>query len=318
MRRRVEAEMAEEMRLHLELMVEHTRAAGMNPHAARYAALRQFGGVDQLKERERDERSWVWLEQLGKDFLLAARTLRKNRGFSVVAIVTLAIGIGATATFFSVINGMLRDPLPYPEPDGLVHLTERNTTGTSTMPVSYPNFLDWQRQQDVFSGLAAFHGANGKLKTAAGTELVAVQHVSADFFNVLGVHPALGRSLQQCLGYVSEVPHFGCGTIERRSKLRRNAGDDLIGPRERRRITDDAGAVGHRCLESGALCRGARVAVRRGGDLPGRSSRVISSAPAVCDRPDGDRPRPVMARPRSGHLSVQAGERARGLRPITT
>ena len=130
------------------------------------------------------------------DLKFAFRQLAKSPGFTAIVVLTLALGIGANTTIFNLVNITFLRALPYPEPDGLVHLTERNTTGTSTMPVSYPNFLDWQRQQDVFSGLAAFHGANGKLQTAAGTELVAVQHVSGDFFNVLGVRPALGRSLQ--------------------------------------------------------------------------------------------------------------------------
>ena len=130
------------------------------------------------------------------DLKFAFRQLAKSPGFTAIVVLTLALGIGANTAIFNLVNITFLRALPYPEPDGLVHLTERNTTGTSTMPVSYPNFLDWQRQQDVFSGLAAFHGANGKLQTAAGTELVAVQHVSGDFFNVLGVRPALGRSLQ--------------------------------------------------------------------------------------------------------------------------
>jgi putative ABC transport system permease protein len=128
------------------------------------------------------------------DLRFALRQLLKSPGFTVVVVVTLALGIGANTAIFNLVNTTFLRALPYPEPDRLVYLTERSATGTT--PVSYPNFLDWQQQQDVFNGLAAFHSATGKLQTATGTELVAVLHVSAEFFDVLGVRPALGRSLQ--------------------------------------------------------------------------------------------------------------------------
>ena len=128
------------------------------------------------------------------DLKFSFRQLRKSPGFTAIVVLTLALGIGANTAIFNLVNTTFLRALPYPEPDRLAHLTEGGAKGT--MPVSYPNFLDWQQQQDVFSGLAMYHGANGRLTTAAGTELVAVLHVSADFFSVLGVRPALGRSLQ--------------------------------------------------------------------------------------------------------------------------
>jgi putative ABC transport system permease protein len=128
------------------------------------------------------------------DIRYAFRQLRKSPGFTAIVVLTLALGIGANTAIFNLVNTTFLRALPYPAPDRLAHLTEGGAKGT--MPISYPNFLDWHQQQDVFSGLAMFHGANGKLTTAAGTELVSVLHVSADFFSVLGVRPALGRSLQ--------------------------------------------------------------------------------------------------------------------------
>jgi putative ABC transport system permease protein len=129
------------------------------------------------------------------DFRFALRQLLKSPGFTAVAVLTLALGIGANTAIFSVVNATFLRALPYPEPGRLVHLAERNQAG-DTMPVSYPNFLDWQKQQGVFSNLAAFHEAEGRLKTGAGTEMVSVLHVSAEFFNVLGVRPAQGRELR--------------------------------------------------------------------------------------------------------------------------
>ena len=94
------------------------------------------------------------------DLRYAIRQLAKSPGFTVVVVLTLALGIGTNTAIFNIVNTTFLRALPYPEPDSLVHLWERNATGT--MPVSYPNFLDWQKQQDVFSGLAVFHGASGK------------------------------------------------------------------------------------------------------------------------------------------------------------
>jgi predicted permease len=129
------------------------------------------------------------------DLRFALRQLTRSPAFTAVIVLTLTLGIGANAVIFNIVNTTFLRALPYPEPDRLVHLSERRAS-SDEMPVSYPNFLDWQRQQDVFSGLAVYHGAEGKLKTERGTEIVAVQHVSADFFGVLGVRPVQGREMR--------------------------------------------------------------------------------------------------------------------------
>jgi predicted permease len=129
------------------------------------------------------------------DLRFALRQLGKSPAFTAVIVSTLALGIGANTVIFDIVNTTFLRSLPYPEPERLVHLMERGGT-SDTMPVSYPNFLDWQRQQDAFRGLAIFHPAEGKLKTDRGTEIVEVLHVSADFFAVLGVRPAQGREMQ--------------------------------------------------------------------------------------------------------------------------
>jgi len=128
------------------------------------------------------------------DVKFALRQLRKNPGFTTIIILTLALGIGANTAIFSIVNTTFLRTLPYPEPDRLVYLAEVNPEG-GEMPISYPNFQDWQKQQEVFSGLAIYHGAQGKLKTEKGTEIVRVQHVSPDFFKVLGVDILLGRDI---------------------------------------------------------------------------------------------------------------------------
>ena len=122
MRGRLESEMADEMRHHLELRIERNVAAGMAPDEARYAALRAFGGVDQIQEECRDGMTWRFLENLGRDIRVAARVLRKHRGFTAMAILTLALCIGANTAIFSIVYALLLKPLPFPEPGRIVGL----------------------------------------------------------------------------------------------------------------------------------------------------------------------------------------------------
>jgi len=185
--------MAEEMRVHLEQLEAANRAAGMSPDEAHYAARRRFGHLDGVKETARDQRGWVWLEQLGKDFLLASRTLRRNRGFSVVAIVTLAIGIGATASLFSVINGMLRDPLPYPEPGRLASVWRKEIAAVlDYTPLASSDILDLQERAKSLADIGAFSVRRFNL---GGDHAEAVDGAlcTAGLFRTLGVQPLHGR-----------------------------------------------------------------------------------------------------------------------------
>src|SRR5688500_9559502 len=111
--RKRDAEMSEEMRLHLEMQTERNVAAGMDVDEARYAARRQFGGVEQIKERCRDQRSSVWLEQTLSDIRFAGRMLRKNRGFAFAATLSLALCIGANTAIFSMLYALVIRPLPF-------------------------------------------------------------------------------------------------------------------------------------------------------------------------------------------------------------
>lgn len=165
----------------------------MDAEEARYAALRQFGGVAQVQERCRELRGWVWLEQFGKAFLLAARMLRKDPRFSVVAIFTLGAGIAATASLFSLVNGLLRDPLPYPDPGRLVSVWRKNIgEELSFTPLTIPDLFELPERAKCFAELGAFSVRRFNL---GGERAEAVEGAlcTAGLFRAVGVQPLPGR-----------------------------------------------------------------------------------------------------------------------------
>jgi predicted permease len=192
-RSRVERELAEELSFHLEEQVAENRAAGMSAAEARFAALRVLGGVSQIQEECRDTRMTTIIEDFVRDFRHALRVMRKNPAFASASIVVLALGIGANTAIFSVANAILFRPLPFPEPQRLVRLWDNYGTPGNLGPVSYPNFKDWRSWNHSFSAMAAF-AERGLVLTGAGdaTPLQTLA-ASANFFDVLGVQPALGR-----------------------------------------------------------------------------------------------------------------------------
>jgi predicted permease len=199
--RKLDAEMDEEMRLHVELRTQANMEAGMNAEEARFAALRQFGWVESIKENCRDQRGVSWIENLVQDVAYGARILRKNPGFTAVAVLTLALGIGATTTVFSVVKGVLLKPLNYPQSERIVHLWEIDPEqGMSRANTSPANFLDWRRENTVFEAIAFSAENNGNLTrsfvlTGDGmAERLRGRFVPTNFFRVFGVEPLLGRS----------------------------------------------------------------------------------------------------------------------------
>src|SRR5438876_1152623 len=161
-KRMLDSDMAEEMRGHIEMRTRENIEAGMSADEARYAAMRQFGWVDNIQETCREQRGVTWLEHFIQDLRYGARMLRKNPGFTAVAVLTLALGIGANTAIFSIINGVLLKPLPYPEPDRLVTLWERSPQrGIEQERVSGPNYLDWRVQNTALADLSVSPGWEG-------------------------------------------------------------------------------------------------------------------------------------------------------------
>jgi putative ABC transport system permease protein len=185
--------MEDEMRFHLEMQIEQNLGAGMSSVEARQAARRQFGNQTWLKEVSRDMWSLRFIETLIQDLRYGARTLMKNPGFTVVAALTLALGIGANTAIFSVVECVLLKPLPYPQPEQLVTLN-RSTPKFEYGSIPYPNFRDWQKENRSFSAIAIARGFGFNLIGAGEAERVNGQFISADFFSALGVKPLLGRS----------------------------------------------------------------------------------------------------------------------------
>jgi putative ABC transport system permease protein len=197
-RAEVEHELDAELRHHLERQIELNVAAGMSAEEARLAALRSFGGVERAKEECRDARGVRLVEDLWQDLRYGARALRKSPGFTLVAVLTLALGIGATTAIFSVVNAVLLRPLPYPDGDRLVYVGQLYRSGLAGS--GEPKFLFWREQARSFEALACysgFGGAGGNLAGGTEAEYVSGMRVSEDFFRALGVHPALGRAFTQ-------------------------------------------------------------------------------------------------------------------------
>ncbi len=191
---RVEQELDDELRFHLEKQIEENIAAGMTPEQARTAALRQFGGVEQVKEECREARGLAFIESLFKDLRFGLRMLAKNPGFTAVAVLTFALGIGANAAIFSVINAVLLRPLPFRDPDRLVHLWETQPPPLQCT-LTGPDFLDWQAQNQSHEGMSLYSWPQGFNASGAGEPVqAAAVRTQANFFSLLGVEPLVGRA----------------------------------------------------------------------------------------------------------------------------
>jgi predicted permease len=189
----VEGELDEELRFHFEEQVAKFVESGVTPVEARRRARLIFGGSDQIKEECREARGVHWLDTSTQDIRFGLRMLRRSPGFAFIAILTLALGIGANTAIFSVVQGVLLSPLPYSQPERLVMLWESNPRFPHVW-TSYLNFRDWQRSAGSFERMAAFSTWQGYDLTNSGApEHLDGKQISAGFFATLGVNLAEGR-----------------------------------------------------------------------------------------------------------------------------
>ena len=194
----IESGLDEEIRFHVDQQAEKNIGKGMTPAEARRQALVRFGGLERVKEYTRDEFRTPLLEDVARDLRYGARSLLRAPGFTIVATLTLALGIGANTAIFSVVNTVLLKPLTYREPDRIAFVWERNTAiGKDRDLVAPPNYLDWKAQNSVFDALGAYR-VNGFALTGAGEpESVTAITVSASLFRVLGVDALVGRTFNE-------------------------------------------------------------------------------------------------------------------------
>jgi hypothetical protein len=171
-RDRQERELADELESHLQLHIEDNLRAGMTPVEARRQALIKLGGVEQTKEIYRDRRGLPTLESLIQDVRYGLRMLAKSRGFTVIALLTLALGIGGTTAIFSVVYGVLIDPWPYRDSDRLAVLDAHNTAQTwlNWAQVSAPEWLDYKEQNHVFADVIGIAFEDVRLTGSGTTE----------------------------------------------------------------------------------------------------------------------------------------------------
>lgn len=195
-REKLDADMAEEIRAHVELQTRANLTAGMSPEEARGAAQRQFGHMDGIKETARDVRRFRWLEDMIQDVGYGWRQLRKNPGFALAVVLTLAVGIGACIVIFAAANSMLLRPLSYPESGQLVVIRELRPPDFSDFSVSSGDYFEWQKQASVFENLAVAYSGAYNLSGVGEPSRVEAQRVTANYFATLRVRPFLGRDFR--------------------------------------------------------------------------------------------------------------------------
>jgi predicted permease len=192
-RRRVEDELDEELRYHVEREMEEAVAAGLSREEARLSALRSMGGLEQSKEECRDMRGLNLVDSVVNDLRFALRQLRKNPAFTSTAVLMLALGLCSSLAIFAFVDAALIKPLPYRDPSRLVGVYERIDPWCVRCNLSWPDYLDWKQQNSSFSSLDVYGGRGYSMTTASGPVPVRGARVSDGFFRTLGVAPVLGR-----------------------------------------------------------------------------------------------------------------------------
>jgi len=194
LRKQRQTQLNEELRAHLEMSTQDRINRGASPDEATHAARREFGNLALIQTVTRDQWSWTWLGNLVQDFRFAARTLRKNPGFTIVAILTLALGIGANTAIFSVVNAVILRPLPFPHSSQLMDISERSTLfDFEYLDISLPDIAEIRANASSLAAVSPYQYATKELAGNGKPEQVIGANVSEDFFPTLGMKPQYGR-----------------------------------------------------------------------------------------------------------------------------
>jgi predicted permease len=201
-RKQRDEELARELQCDLELEEEEQRERGLSPEEARFAAVRAFGNPTLIREQTRAVWTWNWLERLVRDLKYSARTLWRSPSFSIVSVLVMALGIGATTSLFTIVRAVLLRPLPFRDPGNLVMLYEhyrQNTGGDGFNAVAPGDYRDWRSQTRSFEDMAAMRGYGGIISGVQSElpEVVQSAGGSANLFSLLGVSPVFGRAFTE-------------------------------------------------------------------------------------------------------------------------
>ncbi|MFZ0819147.1 MAG: ABC transporter permease [Candidatus Acidiferrales bacterium] len=222
-RKRMLNDLDQDIRDHIERETQDNIDRGMPPDEARFAALRKFGNVTRVKEDTREVWILRWLEDLLQDLRFALRMLRKNPGFAAVAILTLALGIGANVALFTVVQAILLNPLPFAHPEQLVHVyDDLRGSNASHVRMSVPEFWDLRDKSGVFENISALGANDVNLTGSDHPERIQLQVTSTSFFTLLGAQPQLGRVYTKN----DEQPGFIDGVVLSDGFWRRTFGGD--------------------------------------------------------------------------------------------
>jgi putative ABC transport system permease protein len=195
---RVDQEFSEEIQAYLDLLTEAKLKQGLSPQEARRNALLEVGGIEQVEEKVREVRMGQFLETAWRDVRLGVRTLVHSPIFTVVTVLSLALGVGANTAVFSVVNGLLLQPLPYPESEQIVHVwhtpPQQSFPGLDRFSVSPANYIDWKAQSTAFEQMAVYTDTRFSLSTSNDPLPLIGAVVSSDFFSVLRSNAMLGRT----------------------------------------------------------------------------------------------------------------------------
>src|SRR5579871_2316441 len=195
--RGAEQDFAAEMQSNLQMHIDENLRRGMSTEEARRDALMRLGGVVQMEEIVRDQRSLPWLESFTQDFRFAVRMLLKNPGFTMTAVLILALGIGANTAMFSVVRAVLLRPLAYSQPDRIVRIASLWKKSGHQGQVSAPDFHDWHDQSTAFEHMAIYANYEMPISVGSGAtataEFLMTTAIASDFFECFGIAPAIGR-----------------------------------------------------------------------------------------------------------------------------